>query len=116
MEPRIETLPEKNFIGKRLTMSFTKNKTYELWSSFMPRRKEIRNSIGTELYSIEVYAPNHFNPFNPDAEFEKWAAVEVADFQSIPDGMDTITSPDLPFYIFLPLLQNEACCPKCNLN
>jgi len=92
MEPRIKTLPEKNFIGKRLTMSFTNNKTYEPWSSFMPKRKEIRNSIGTELYSIEVYAPNYFNPFNPDAEFEKWAAVEVPDFQSIPDGMESITS------------------------
>lgn len=100
MEPRIATFPEKKFIGKRLTMSFTNNKTYLIWSSFMPRRKEIQNIIGTELYSIEVYAPNYFNPFNPEAEFEKWAAVEVADFQTIPDGMKTIASPQGLYAVF----------------
>ena len=101
MEPRIETLPEKKFVGKRLTMSFTNNKTYELWSSFMRRRKEIQNILGTELYSIEVYAPNYFNPFNPDVEFEKWAAVEVTDSQIIPDGMDTIKSPEGLYAVFI---------------
>jgi AraC family transcriptional regulator len=101
MEPRIETLTEKKFNGKRLTMSFTKNKTFELWSGFMPKRKEIRNSIGTELYSIEVYAPNYFDNFNPDAEFEKWAAVEVTDFQVIPDNLKSITSPEGLYAVFV---------------
>jgi AraC family transcriptional regulator len=101
MEPRIETLPEKKFIGKKLSLSFTKNRTFELWRSFMPRRKEICNNIGTELHSIEVYAPNYFDNFNPDAEFEKWAAVEVTDFQSIPDDMNTITSPEGLYAVFV---------------
>jgi AraC family transcriptional regulator len=61
MKPEIKTLTEKKLIGKRIIMSFTKNKTYELWRNFMPRRKEIQNNIGTELYSIEVYAPFYFN-------------------------------------------------------
>lgn len=72
-------------------MSFSDNKTFELWRSFMPRRKEIQNNIGTELYSIEVYTPLYFNNFNPNAEFEKWAAIEVADFNTVPAEMETIT-------------------------
>ena len=88
MKVRIENSAEKKFIGKRLKMSFSDNKTFELWSSFMPRRKEISNSTGKEFYSIEIYKPAFFENFNPDNIFEKWAAVEVTDFQSIPEGME----------------------------
>jgi AraC family transcriptional regulator len=101
MKPRIETLAQKRLIGKRMTMSLSDNKTLELWQSFMPRRKEIPNSIGTELYSIEIYAPSYWGNFDPNAEFEKWAATEVTDFQSIPDEMETITLPDGLYAVFL---------------
>ena len=101
MEPRIETLPEKKFIGKRIKMSFSDNKTRELWSSFMPRRREIKNNIGSELYSIEVYEPLYFNNFNPEKEFDKWAAVEVIDFETVPDDMETLTSPGGLYTVFI---------------
>jgi AraC family transcriptional regulator len=94
MQPRIETLTERKLVGNRMTMSFSNNKTFELWRSFMPRRKEIGNSVGTDLYSIEVYAPSYWDSFNPEAELEKWAAVQVTDYQTIPDDMDTIILPD----------------------
>jgi AraC family transcriptional regulator len=100
LEPRIETLPEKKFIGKRIKMSFSDNKTRELWSSFMPRRREIKNNIGSELYSIEVYEPLYFNNFNPEKEFDKWAAVEVIDFETVPDDMETLTSPGGLYAVF----------------
>lgn len=67
----------------------------------MPRRKEIKNSIGTELYSLEVYSPSYWNNFDPDTTFEKWAAVEVADFDTIPDQMETITLPKGQYAVFL---------------
>jgi AraC family transcriptional regulator len=101
MKPRIETLTEKKLIGKRMIMSFSENKTFELWRSFMSRRKEIKNNIGTELYSIEVYAPLYFNNFNPNAEFEKWAAIEVTDLETIPNEMETITLPDGLYAVFV---------------
>jgi len=101
LEPRIETLPEKKFIGKRIKMSFSDNKTRELWSSFMPRRREIKNNIGSELYSIEVYEPLYFNNFNPEKEFDKWAAVEVIDFETVPDDMETLTSPSGLYAVFI---------------
>ena len=101
MRPRIETLTEKKLIGKRIIMSFTKNKTFELWNTFMQRRKEIQNNIGKELYSIEVYDPLYFNNFNPDMEFEKWAAMVVTDFRTIPAEMETITLPEGLYAVFI---------------
>jgi AraC family transcriptional regulator len=101
MLPRIEILTEKKFIGRRLLMSFANNKTFELWRSFMQRRKEIRNSIGIELYSLEVYTHGFFNNFNPNTEFEKWAAVEVTDFDFIPEGMETLIVPGGLYAVFI---------------
>jgi len=57
----------------------------------MPRRKEIQNSIGPELYSLQVYGPSYFANFNPAMEFEKWAATQVSGFDLVPDGMETFT-------------------------
>lgn len=92
MNPRIEILPEKKLIGKRIKMTFADNKTHELWKSFMPRRKEIKNNLTTELFSMQVYDKSFdFTNFNQDAIFEKWAAVEVADFDTIPEGMESYT-------------------------
>jgi len=90
MQPRIETLTEKKLIGKRTTMSLSNNKTRELWQSFMPRRREISNSLTSEMVSMQVYN-QPVDLGNLDQEFEKWAAVEVSDFGTIPDGMEIIT-------------------------
>lgn len=100
MEPRIETIGEKKFVGKRTIMSLANNTTFDLWRSFMPRRKEIQNSIGTELYSIEVYPSGYFANFSFEHQFEKWAAVEVKNFNSVPAEMETITSPEGLYAIF----------------
>lgn len=90
MNPRIEILPEKKLIGKRIKLSLSNNKTAELWKSFMPRLKEIQNNIGTDLFSIQKYDVSYFNTFNPNTEFEKWAAVAVKDFNEIPEDMEPI--------------------------
>ena len=89
MTPRIETLNEKKIAGIRLTMSFANYKVGELWKSFMPRRKEITNNLTNELISLAVYKPTHFANFNPTNEFERWAAVEVTDFDNLPNEMET---------------------------
>ena len=89
MIPEIKTLLEKKLIGKHLSMSLSKNRTAELWKSFIQARKEIKNNINTELYSIQVYDPFYFKNFNPDTGFEKWAALEVSDFDMVPEKMET---------------------------
>lgn len=88
MKPRIETLKGKKLAGKRLVMSFSAYTVHELWSKFMPHRREITNNLTNDLISMAVYSPGFFENFNPSAEFEKWAAVEVSDFEGIPVGMD----------------------------
>jgi AraC family transcriptional regulator len=101
MKPRIEILPEKKFIGKKIRMSFLNNKTIELWKSFMPYRKEIGNNVGNELYSIEVYEPQFFNKFDRGREFEKWAAVEVTSHCLVPEGLDTFSTYGGLYAVFL---------------
>jgi AraC family transcriptional regulator len=101
MQPRIETLKEKKLAGKRLRMSFTRNQTFQLWRSFMPERKKIRNMAGPDLYSVEVYDnPLFFSNFSPAAEFEKWAAAEVTSFDDIPEGMEPLTLPQGLYAVF----------------
>lgn len=101
MKPSIETLTAKKMIGIYLKMSFTNNRTFEIWRSFMPRRKEIQNSVGNELYSIEVYDSSFWQNFNPNAEFEKWASVEVSETKNIPAGMEVITLPEGLYAVFV---------------
>lgn len=73
-----------------MTMSLIHNLTGTLWATFMPRRKKILNSVTSELYSLQIYPEDYFMNFNPAKEFEKWAAAEVTDFASVPDGMETL--------------------------
>ena len=101
MKPRIEQLAEKKLIGKRMTMSLAANKTRELWQSFMPRRREILNSLSPDLYAMQLYGPGYFQDFSPSAEFEKWATVAVSDFENVPLGMETITLPGGLYAVFL---------------
>ncbi len=101
MEPRIETLAEKKLIGKKLMMSLANNKTADLWRSFMPKRKEIQNPINSELYSIQVYDHSYFDNFNPGKVFEKWTAIEVANFDTIPHEMETFILPTGLYAVFL---------------
>lgn len=101
MQPRIEILNEKKLVGKRMMMSFSNNKTGELWKSFMPKRNEIQNNIGTELYSMQIYPPLFFTNSNPNAEFEKWATIEVTNFESVPNDMETCTLTSGLYAVFL---------------
>ena len=89
MTPRIETTVERKLVGKRTTMSLVNNRTSDLWKDFMPRRKEIINVVTNGFISMTVYRPAHFIDFKPTNEFEKWAAVEVSNFETVPKGMET---------------------------
>lgn len=101
MLPRIKSISEKKLVGKRLTMNFMDNKTFELWKSFMPRRMEIKNSITTDLISMRVYSDSYsFKNFNPAAHFDKWATMEVSCFEDIPPEMETYIIPAGLYAIF----------------
>jgi AraC family transcriptional regulator len=100
MEHRITSFPSKRLVGKRLLMTFSDNRTPDIWRSFMPRLKEISNSIGTDLYSVQFYSYHFFDIFDADREFEKWAAIEVTDFDTIPDGLESLVLPGGLYAVF----------------
>lgn len=49
---------------------------------------------------MAVYQPAHFAAFKPTNEFEKWATVEVADFDNVPIGMETFVLPSGLYAVF----------------
>lgn len=123
LTPRIKTVSKKKLIGKRLEMSFANNRTFELWQSFMPRRKEIQNTVGADLFSLQNYQNiNPFEDFKPENIFEKWASIEVTNFNHIPEGLEAFTlegglyavfdyrgnSPEIFQYIFQTWLPNSG--------
>ncbi|MCD9014721.1 GyrI-like domain-containing protein [Parachryseolinea silvisoli] len=90
-EPRIEQLPSKKIIGIYFRTTLAENRTTDLWRTFMPRRHEIPSTVGTDLYSIQVY-DHGWSPqaFTPHITFNRWAAVEVSDITTIPAGMEPL--------------------------
>ncbi|CAM3478906.1 GyrI-like domain-containing protein [Flavobacterium chungbukense] len=103
MQPLIKTLAEKKLTGHFIEMSFTENKTFQLWNGFMPKKKEIKNTINANLYSLEVYPENYFDNFNPSNDFQKWAAVEVSSFENLPSEMKTLVVSGGLYAVFLHL-------------
>ena len=100
-EPRMEILPEKKLIGKRLTMTLAENRTVELWRSFMTHRKEIKNAMTSDLFSVQVYEPSFdFDNFDPYASFEKWAAMQVSDDSELPPGMERLCLEEGTYAVF----------------
>lgn len=87
MQPTITTITAKKFIGMKASMSLIQDTTFKLFSTFMPRRKEVA-TIAAFIYDLKEYPENYFNQFNPAAVFTKWALVEVSDVNDIPDEME----------------------------
>jgi AraC family transcriptional regulator len=99
---RIENIPSKKLVGSHAKMCYTNNKTFELWRNFMLRRMEIQNRITTDLISMQAFDKSFdFKKFTLDTEFEKWAVAEVADFNNVPDGMETYTLQGGMYAVFL---------------
>lgn len=88
--PRIVQLKEKNLVGCRLQMSIAVNKTAQLWGQFGPRIKELNNRVNDAKISLQIYDSAYFESFSPHNAFEKWALVEVTDFDAIPAGLETL--------------------------
>lgn len=101
MEAQIKILTEKKLVGKHISMSFMENKTFQLWNGFMPNRKNIKNTIDENLYSLEVFSANHFDNFDPSKTFQKWAAVEVKNFNSVPEEMEELIIPTGIYAVFI---------------
>ncbi|MCL6274765.1 GyrI-like domain-containing protein [Muricauda sp. 2012CJ35-5] len=89
MEPRIETLAPKKLVGLHLSMNLVQNKTGQLWRQFAPRIKEIGNRVTADKISMQIYPTDYYSAFSPARQFEKWATLEVSEFENIPKGMES---------------------------
>jgi AraC family transcriptional regulator len=102
MSPEIRILAETKLMGKHMKMSYAKNTTSQLWKSFMPTKKLISNAIGSNLHSMQIYPTLfQYENFNPNLEFTKWAAIEVTNFNVIPEGLETYTIKGGLYAVFL---------------
>lgn len=99
IEPIIKTIADKKLIGKKLRMSLQNNLTPKLWGEFMPQRKEIQNGLNANLFSMRIY-DNITDIGNPSAEFNKCAAVEVSEVDSVPEGMEILVVPAGSYAVF----------------
>jgi AraC family transcriptional regulator len=100
MNPRIVQLKEKKLVGYHLKMSLTNNKTGQLWGQFGPKIRTIKNRMMEDKISMQIYDASYYQNFNPENEFEKWAAVEVEDFDDIPDGLKSFTLEEGLYAVF----------------
>ncbi len=99
-QPEIKTISKKKLVGQRLKMSLAENKTQQLWHSFMKRRTEIGNTVSSKLYSLQYYPESYFEAFNPASVFEKWALIEVSDFNDIPNNLESFILPGGLYGVF----------------
>lgn len=100
MNPKIRQLHARKLVGMHGTQTMDAYDVSTLWRRFMPRRKEIRHVVTSDLYSLSVYPPDFFIQFNPSTPFEKWAALEVLLYEELPEGMEVLTLPDGLYAVF----------------
>lgn len=89
-------------LGVKAELSFITNGegTGKLASAFMPRIKEITNRVGTYTFSLQSYKDFNIKTMTPETLFEKWIGVEVSDFNSVPENMETLVIPGGDFLVF----------------
>jgi AraC family transcriptional regulator len=71
-----------------VVMILTNNLTGKLWSNFMPISVEIKNRVGEQFISLQVYPPEYHTAFKPELEFRKYALAELSSCSTIPEGME----------------------------
>lgn len=98
--PSIEFIEDKKLVGVSLSMSLMENRTGELWRSFMVRSKEIKHKVNSEYISLQVYPEDYHQSFSPVNKYVKWALVEVANVNDIPDGLEVFVLPKGRYAVF----------------
>jgi AraC family transcriptional regulator len=101
MEPKIVDIHPKKLVGAKIINSLAEDKTGVLWQQFMPKRKMIKNRVNSDYWSVQNY--KNFDPasFTEETQFEKWAAVEVSEYEELPDGLETFDLPGGKYAVFI---------------
>lgn len=101
MEHKIVTAPKRKLVGIKIETSLSESKTAGLWQNFRSRVNEIKNRANNDYFSVQIYPKGQsMDTFTPITNFEKWAAVEVSDFQDLPDGMEELEIGEGKYAVF----------------
>lgn len=100
IQPIITSISAKKLIGIQKTMNLVNYNIGELWGAFGPRRVEIKNNVNAELISLAVYPNDYFESFSPSRNFQRWALVEVTDFNFVPNQMEGFDLPSGLYAVF----------------
>ncbi len=101
-EPRIVEGAERLLTGLRMETTVSENRAFELWSSFRPRVREIRDRKDDRFYSVQHFSRDFsLSTFTGDTRFDKWAAVEVTACREVPPAMETLTLPGGTYAVFI---------------
>lgn len=102
MNPEIKIVSPKKLIGMSINTSIADYGAPGLWQRFMPQLKSIEIKIGAEKYSIQIYNNLFsYSDFHPELIFKYWAATEVQNFKSVPNGMETLELPGGKYAVFI---------------
>ncbi len=96
LEPRFEERPGFRFAGMMYTGSAEQGEIPQLWDKFVPIMDTIPGRINTNVcYGV-------VNPFGPKEgrEMDYVSAVEVEDFENVPEGMVAAEVPKAYYAVF----------------
>jgi AraC family transcriptional regulator len=110
MNPQLVTSAAKTIVGLQQDMTYAAYNPTLLWQRFMPRRKEIPNTVGEDLYSIQVFSATFWEQFDTNTLFDKWVGIEVPDGDTVPADMKLLTIPAGLYAVFT-FVGNEQMAP-----
>lgn len=98
---RISEMETKKMIGFSTKTTLMNDQTAKVWQQLMPRLKEVKNLVSSDLFSLQVYDFTNFNNFSPTTEFTKYALIEVKNYDAIPNGFKKFDLTSGKYAVFL---------------
>lgn len=101
MKPRFENQNARHLVGICRRKGAGTESTADLWKEFMPRRREIKNRVNSDLISMRVFYRSNDDPLTRKTPFDEWVAVEVSETIAVPGGMESYRVPEGLYAIFI---------------
>ena len=99
---RFEEMPPLTFTGFHRRTNLLKAPMTTNWRELRQRKQELPGCVDDDFYAVRLYdSPAYFQAFQPQLEFDQWAAVRVYEDSVVPDGMQQLQSPGGLYAVFL---------------
>lgn len=100
---RTEIIQSKKLIGLSVKTNLANEPTDAtiIWKQLMPYLKKVNNRISTDLISLQVFNFQTFSQFTSQTYYQKYALIEVSDFNSVPHSFETFELKTGNYAVFL---------------